>query len=66
VRTVVAVTAVFRDVTPADRILGFHRVTQRAVEAGFLTPSNGAAWLSHLRTRPFFAAVTLFLTIAHG
>ena len=52
------VTAVVRDLDEADRILGSRRVTQSAIESGFLTTSDGAAWLSHLRTQSFFAAVT--------
>src|SRR4030095_218194 len=41
VTRIVPVTAVFRDANEADRILGFHRVTQRAVAAGYLTAADG-------------------------
>lgn len=61
---VIPITAVFRDVTQADRIFGFQRVTHRAVDAGYLTQKDGAAWLKHLRTAHLFASVTLFATFA--
>ncbi|WP_460821432.1 methyltransferase domain-containing protein [Nocardioides ungokensis] len=61
---VIPITAVFRDVTEADRVLGFERVTGRAVAAGYLDARQAARWLAHLRTGPFFASVTLFVTIA--
>lgn len=61
---VVPITAVFRDVGEADRVLGFERVTTRAVEAGYLTPDQARGWLDHLREQPFFASVSQFVTIA--
>ncbi len=61
---VVPVTAVFRDAGDADRILGFQRVTERAVEAGYLSSIDARAWLSHLALRSFFASVTLFVVVA--
>jgi ubiquinone/menaquinone biosynthesis C-methylase UbiE len=61
---VIPVTAVFRDVTQADRILGFKRVTDRTVAAGYLSSRQADQWLTHLRTGPFFASVTLFVTLA--
>lgn len=61
---VLPITAVFRDVTQADRVFGFQRVTHRAVDAGYLTARDGAAWLTHLRTARLFASVTLFVTLA--
>jgi len=66
VRRVIPITAVFRDVTEADRVLGFERVTTRAVAAGYLDDEQAARWLAHLRTEPFFASVTLFVTVADG
>jgi ubiquinone/menaquinone biosynthesis C-methylase UbiE len=66
VRRVIPVTAVFRDVTQADRILGFERVTSRAVAAGYLKHHEADRWLVHLRTQPFFASVTLFVTVAES
>jgi len=64
VTRVIPVTAVFRDATQADRVLGFQRVTRRAVDAGYLAGEDAAAWLAHLRTHRFFASVTLFVTLA--
>lgn len=66
VRRVIPVTAVFRDVAQADRLLGFERVTRRAVAAGYLQAHEAHAWLVHLRAGPFFASVTLFVTIAES
>lgn len=53
---VLPVTAVFRDAQDADRVLGFRRVTERAVEAGYLSRADGAAWLARLGEPPFFAS----------
>ena len=61
---VVPITAVFRDVTSADRVFGFDRVTRRAVDAGYLAAEEAMAWLTHLQNRPLFASVTLFVTVA--
>lgn len=61
----VPLTAVFRDVHQADQILGFRRVSQRAVAAGYLTNEEATAWLTHLTSQPFFASTTLFATLAH-
>lgn len=63
-RTVTPVTAVIRDVTRADRFLGFQRVTDRAVEDGYLTVESGRQWLSYLTSQPFFASVTLYILTA--
>lgn len=63
---VVPVTAIFRDVSEADRVLGLQRVTDRAVDAGYLSAQDGAAWLTHLTTEPLFASVTLFVTLAES
>ncbi|KRE99232.1 ubiquinone biosynthesis protein UbiE [Nocardioides sp. Soil777] len=64
VSRVLPVTGVFRDVATADRVFGFQRVTHRAVEAGYLTAGDGAAWLSHLRSASLFVSLTLFATFA--
>jgi len=61
---VIPITAVFRDIAEADRVFGFHRVTERAVHAGYLSAVAGDAWLDHLRTERFFASVSLFVTVA--
>ena len=60
----VPVTSVFRDVSEADRIFGFERVTRRAVASGYLDEAAADAWLDHLATQPFFAAATLFVVVA--
>jgi ubiquinone/menaquinone biosynthesis C-methylase UbiE len=61
---VIPVTAVYRDAVEADRVFGFHRVTSRAVKAGYLSAADGAAWLHHLSTGRFFASVSLFVTLS--
>jgi hypothetical protein len=61
---VIPITATFRDVKIADEVLGFQRVTARAVEAGYLTATDAGSWLHHLATQPFFASVTLFVVVA--
>ena len=61
---VVPVTSVFRDLGEADRLLGFERVTRRAVAAGYLTAEQSVRWLDHLRAGLVFASVTLFVTVA--
>lgn len=57
-------TAVFTDVREADRVLGFERVTRRAVDAGYITKLGSRLWLDHLTTGPFLASLTLFITVA--
>ncbi len=66
VTRVVPVTSVFRDVARADALFGFHRVTRRAVAAGYLTEDEATPWLAHLRGGPLFASVTLFVTVAEA
>lgn len=61
---VVPVTAVYRDVVDADRVLGLQRVTSRAVDAGYLSAAGGEEWLRHLRAEGFFASLSLFVTVA--
>ncbi|MCC3314161.1 hypothetical protein [Nocardia africana] len=61
---VLPITTTFRDVTTADRVLGFERVTDRAVDAGYLTRDAAERWLTHLATEPFFAAATQFIIVA--
>jgi ubiquinone/menaquinone biosynthesis C-methylase UbiE len=64
VRKVIPVTAVYRDVSEADQVLGLKRVTGRAVQAGYLTQDAADEWLGYLAARPFFASATLFITTA--
>jgi ubiquinone/menaquinone biosynthesis C-methylase UbiE len=64
VTRVVPVTAVFRDAGEADKILGFHRVTERAVAADYLAAADADEWLAHLASAPFFASATLFVVAA--
>ncbi len=61
VRRVTGFTHVFRDAMAADRVLGFQRVTERAVSAGYLDAATADRWLESLISQPFFASVTLFL-----
>jgi hypothetical protein len=61
---VAPVTLVYRDTTTADQIFGFRRTTQRAVDAGYLSPRAAADWLDHLTQGPFFASMTLHITVA--
>lgn len=61
---VVPVTAVFRDAVEADQVLGFARVTSRAVQAGYLSAPDAAAWLRHLGAEQVFVSVSLFVTLA--
>jgi ubiquinone/menaquinone biosynthesis C-methylase UbiE len=62
--TVIPVTATYTDAADADRIFGFARVTRRAVAAGYLDPANADRWLGHLTGGPFFASLTIFITVA--
>ncbi|MEU5161781.1 methyltransferase domain-containing protein [Streptomyces sp. NPDC020875] len=65
VPTVIPVTSVFRDVRAADDVLGLHRNTERAVDAGYLTREQGRRWLDALASDgPFLAAVTLYVVVA--
>jgi ubiquinone/menaquinone biosynthesis C-methylase UbiE len=64
VEKVIPVTGVFRDCHEADQVLGLLRVTERAVQAGYLTRDSADGWLSFLATPPFFASTTLFITTA--
>ena len=64
IQRVIPVTAVYRDVREADQVLGLKRVTDRAVQAGYLTQEAADQWLGHLATQPFFASATLFITTA--
>ena len=49
---------------PLYRVLGFDRVTQRAVEHGLLSRADARRWLTDLASDQVFAAVTLFLVTA--
>lgn len=62
--TAIPVTAAYTDAVEADRILGFARVTQRAVAAGHLDEDDAERWLHHLAGDTFFASLTIFITVA--
>ncbi|WP_454789173.1 methyltransferase domain-containing protein [Mycolicibacterium lutetiense] len=64
VNSIIPVTTVFTDAVEADQILGFHRVTVRAVAAGYLTDDQARRWLNHLESGPFFGSATLFIVTA--
>jgi ubiquinone/menaquinone biosynthesis C-methylase UbiE len=64
VGNVIPITAVFRDVQAADKILGLSRVTTRAAGAGYLTEETAGQWLDHLARQPFFCSLTLFIVTA--
>lgn len=64
VEKVVPITAVFRDAIAADKVLGLHRTTERAVRAGFLTDHEAKELLRHITTEQFFASATLFILVA--
>jgi len=61
---VIPITATFHDAESADKVLGLHRVTARAVTANYLTEHDAEQWLHHLATEPFFASATLFTVAA--
>lgn len=61
---VIPFTAVFTDVTSADRMLGFRRVTQGAVREGYLDDAQAGRLLEHLADEPFFASVSSFIVVA--
>lgn len=61
----VAVTSVFTDAAQADELLGLNRVTDRAVAAGYIDAAAARGWLNTLATQRFFAALSLFLVVAH-
>ncbi|GAA4422239.1 class I SAM-dependent methyltransferase [Georgenia halophila] len=65
VRTIIPITTVFDDAGAADKVLGLHRVTRRAIEHEVMTPDEGQRWLDHLSgAQTFFAAVSLFVVCA--
>lgn len=61
---VMPITAVWRDLQAADKVLGLKRVTGRAVEAGYLSARSADEFLDHLASQPFFASMTLFIVNA--
>jgi ubiquinone/menaquinone biosynthesis C-methylase UbiE len=61
---VTPITAVWRDLRAADKILGLTRVTLRAVAAGYLSARSADEFLDHLESKPFFASMTLFIVAA--
>lgn len=64
VAAAIPVTTVFDSLSAADRVLGFERVTRRAVEHGFLTDSEGRRWLDGLAADWTCGATTLFVVAA--
>jgi ubiquinone/menaquinone biosynthesis C-methylase UbiE len=66
VPTVIPVTPLFRDAQAADKILGLHRTTHRAVAAGYFTPEAARRWLDHLARGPFLAAMTFYIVVAEA
>ena len=64
VTSIVPVTTVFDTLAAADRVLGFDRVTRRAVDRGLLTAADGRRWLDDLAASWTCASVTLFLVAA--
>jgi hypothetical protein len=48
----------------ADKVLGLHRTTERAVRAGYLTHDEAQELLRHITTEQFFASATLFILVA--
>ena len=64
VREVIPFTTVFQDAAAADKVFGFHRVTERAVQANYLDRNTADDWLESLATRPFFASAALFIVVA--
>ena len=64
VRSVHAHAALFGDFATADQVLGFDRVTSRAVDGGFLDGDRVRRWLTGLSQPPFLAAVTFFSVAA--
>jgi hypothetical protein len=64
VRRVLPMTTVFRDAGEADGVLGLLRVSRRAVDDGWFTEVDAHAWVDHIRSGPFFAAVSMFVTVA--
>lgn len=62
--TVIPVTTVFETLAAADRILGFDRVSQRAVDRGLLSAADRRRWLDELASNWTSASVTLFMVAA--
>ena len=62
--TVIPVTTVFETLAAADRILGFDRVSQRAVDRGLLSTADRKRWLDELASNWTSASVTLFMVAA--
>jgi ubiquinone/menaquinone biosynthesis C-methylase UbiE len=61
VTKIIPITTVYRDVEEADKILGFKRVTERAVAADYLPASAAGPWLKYLTSGPFFASGSLYI-----
>jgi ubiquinone/menaquinone biosynthesis C-methylase UbiE len=63
--TITPATAIFTDAAEADQILTIRSVTERAVDAGYLTHHQGQSWLDHLGAESFFASISLFIVTGH-
>lgn len=64
VRSVQAYATLFDDFAAADPVIGFDRLTRRAVDEGFMDRDRASRWLTALTQSPFVAAVTFFTVAA--
>jgi ubiquinone/menaquinone biosynthesis C-methylase UbiE len=64
--SVEAVPVVFRDAGTADAVLGLHRNTARAVEAGVLAAATADGWLASVLSGPFLASFTVYLVVVRA
>lgn len=62
--SVTPITATYTKAVEADRVLGFARVTRRAVAAGYLARADADRWLGYLSGDIFFASLTIFAIAA--
>jgi SAM-dependent methyltransferase len=63
VRSVSAESPLFRDLEPADKILGLRRNAGRAVAAGYLDRAAADAWIAALTGGPFLATCLLVIAV---
>jgi hypothetical protein len=64
IRSVEAISVLFRDFATADQILGLRRNTARAVQAGVVTGATAQRWLERVTGAPFLAGFTFYLVVA--